>query len=432
MTYKEAVAFIQNLENKMYPPSHENSVELMKQLGNPQDTMKVIHVAGTNGKGSTIAFTKQILIEAGLKVGTFTSPHIFNYNELVTINMSPWHEAAFAEDMTLVSQACQALLEKGMPHPTAFECLTAAGLLTLSKSEIDLAIIEVGMGGLKDATNVFTKPNLLVITSISYDHEEFLGNSLEAIASHKAGIIKKDVPLILGPNPFEVIEVVTRKMEGSSAKMYVLDEGLIHVKEVLTTNTHQFFNMNTTFFNHTGLSTRLRGTHQYKNLATALLIVNRLQKEYDIPEDAIRRGVRNTSWPCRGELIQTTPPIMIDGAHNEDGMRALLTMVKKYYKDYRLVVVTGILRDKQCKKIADLIESYADEIILTSPISSRRLEPSIYKEHFANALVYDDYIKAIEKALSSLDNRTLLLIAGSLYLAFPARKYLLERLNLPL
>ena len=427
MTYTETLDFIQSLDDKQLLPDHQNSVTLMAYLGNPQDNMPVVHVAGTNGKGSTIAFMTSVLMAGGYKVGTFTSPHILSPLELVSINRESVDELSFAKAMTTVAQAASKMTSDGHNHPTAFECMTAASMLILSQAALDVAIIEVGLGGRFDATNVFKKPLLTVITRIDYDHTALLGETLSEIAWHKGGIIRPQVPTVIAPNPFEVIEAISGIVRETGDKLYLMDEGFIVEKVLMTTGHTKLFHLKSNFFDYKGLRTSLLGRHQVHNLATALLAVYQLRKKLPVTEAQIKDGVAAATWSCRGEVVSKTPLILIDGGHNVNGTEALQEMLATHFKGRQIITVLGLLGDKDLKGICNIVTTFSHKVILTKPLSPRAAEPaslpipSIHKEA--------DYKKAIEKALSLADDKTLILIMGSLYLANPAKTYLKEILQ---
>lgn len=425
MTYAETLAYIDQLEKAIHMPDHQNSLHLMTYLDNPQERMPVIHVAGTNGKGSTIAFMSAVFQAGGYKVGTFTSPHILSPLELVHINGCQMDEGAFTEAMSKVRAAAERMSDDGLNHPTAFECLTAASLLVLSKAELDVAIIEVGMGGRYDATNVFKKPLLTVITRIDYDHCAYLGNTLTEIAWHKGGIIRPEVPTVIAPNPIEVIQAISDVVRETGDKLFLMDEGFIVEKILMTTGYSKLFHLKSNFYDYKALRTTILGRHQIHNLATSLLAVYQLRQVLPVTDAQIKDGVQKANWPCRGELISKKPLVMIDGGHNVNAAQAMGEMIETYFSDKNVITVIGLLEDKDSDGILKHVKAFSDKIILTKPLSKRAADPADLS--FDGAEVEADYKKAIEKALSSADDKTLVLVMGSLYLACPARAWMLER-----
>lgn len=428
MTYKEALIYIEQLETNAYIPNHQNSLRLMAALGNPQDKMPVIHVAGTNGKGSTTAFMAEIFMAGGHKVGTFTSPHIQSPLELTSVNGKSITEEDFAESISIIRKACTQVTKEGFPHPTAFECLTAASLVYLSKATLDVAIIEVGMGGRFDATNVFTKPLLTLITAIDYDHTKWLGTSLGEIAWHKGGIIKPGVPTILAPNPIEVVTAISDIVRETGDKLYLMDEGFISEKVLMTTGFTKLFHLKSNFFDYKGLRTTMLGRHQTLNLATALLAVYQLRHQLPVTEKQIKEGILNTKWHCRGDILSTSPLIMVDGGHNMAAFESIDKLIQQHFANKRVITVTGILDDKDRTSMLDKLQSFSETVILTRPLSPRATPPS-QLEAMADVIVIDAYEDALKKALELYDKESMILVLGSLYLAYPAKEWLLQEIG---
>lgn len=434
MTFIESQKYLKDIENSHFTPNHKNSVHLMTYLNNIQDTLPVIHVAGTNGKGSTISFLRDILIQAGYSVGTFMSPHIYTYQELIEDNTIQISEDDFGSATSIVKEACDKMLIDGLDHPTIFECLVGIAIVHFASTHHDYVIIEVGLGGKEDATNIFAQPLLSIITSIAYDHEAILGNTLEQISRHKAGIARKGSPLLLAPNPIEVISTVSEYVREIDGFMYLLDEGLIHSHTFVKTNTYKIFNLKSPFFNYRNLHTQMLGRHQELNLCTALLAVYTLKEKYKtiITDEAIYKGVKKTTWQCRNELLTVDPLILLDGAHNPAGALALSDLIATHYKDKRIITVFGVLKDKDYKAITKTISAFSDDLILTMPDSGRALNPSTMDLPLKGVShhIEPSIVKALELALTLLDANTMLVITGSLYLTHPAKVWLTRHLDL--
>ncbi len=428
MTYSEALIYIDHLEQQPLSPDHQNSINLMEQLGNPQNQMPVVHVAGTNGKGSTIAFMKSILTEGGYKVGTFTSPHILSPLELITINDTSINEGDFAAAITTMQSVCESLVQKSLPQPTAFEVLTAASLLHLSKANLDLAIIEVGMGGRYDATNVFQQPLLTVITKIDFDHTQWLGESLKEIAWHKGGIIKPEVPTVIAPNHIDVIEAISDIVRETGDIMYLMDEGFISEQILMSTGYSKLFHLKSNFFDYKGLRTSMLGRHQTLNLATALLAIYLLRKVLPMEEASIKKGIQMTKWTCRNDIISTKPLIMIDGGHNTGAIEAMAHLMKENFSNHKIITVFGVLSDKDVESMTKEVMAFSDQTILTKPLSHRAADLSSITES-EGITIEKNYVDALKKALSLMDDRTLLLVLGSFYLAYPAKVWLMDHLK---
>lgn len=428
MTYNESLIYLQKIEAQNYLPNLTNSLNLMTYLGNPQNTMPVVHVAGTNGKGSTIAFIKSMLIAGGYTVGTFTSPHILSPRELTHINDTLINQVDFAESIATIKSACDKMLVDGLNHPTLFECLTAASLIHLSKAPLDLAIIEVGMGGRFDSTNVFEKPLLTIITKVDYDHTTVLGHSLAEIAWHKGGIIKPDVPTIIAPNKFEVIEAISTIVSETGHKLYLMDEGFIHEKVLMTTGYSKLFHLRSNFFDYKGLRTSMLGRHQTMNLCTALLAIYQLRKILPLTEAQIREGILTTHWHCRNDLISKKPLIMIDGGHNPGAIDAIAALIEEHFPKHKILTVLGMLSDKNTDLMLSKVKAFSHQLILTEPLSPRAKACNTYKLT-ADVFKEPDYKEALKKALSLTDDQTLILVLGSFYLSCPAKQWFLTHLE---
>ena len=427
MTYEDSLYYLQEIEEKKYSPDHTNSLNLMAYLGNPQYDMPVVHVAGTNGKGSTIAFIKSMLMAGGYNIGTFTSPHIISPRELTHINDVSIGEGDFAASITSIKEACDKMVVDGLNHPTQFECLTAASLLYLSKSQLDLALIEVGMGGRFDSTNVFNKPLLAIITKVDYDHTAILGDTLAKIAWHKGGIIKPEVPTIIAHNNFEVIEAISTIVGETGHKLYLMDEGFIHEEILMTTGNTKLFHLRSNFFEYKGLRTSMLGRHQTLNLCTALLAIYQLRKKLPLTEPQIKEGILHTHWHCRNDIVSIKPLIMVDGAHNPGAMNAIAAMLELNYPKHKVLTVLGMLSDKDTNLMLSKARSFSNQLILTNPISPRAKDSNTYSQ-LEYELVIPDYKKALKKALSLTDDKTLILVLGSFYLTYPAKEWLIAHL----
>lgn len=442
MTYTEAVSFIQSLENAHYTPNHQTMFPLLDALGHPQDRLKVVHIAGTNGKGSIASYITSVCVVSGLRVGTFNSPHVLNYRELVSINQTSISEDDFAYHTDRLFNACKVLSNLGHPHPTAFEVLTALSLDYLANQKTDLAIIEVGLGGLTDATNVFDTitPLLGIISKIDYDHQNVLGHEITAIAAHKAGIIKKNMPVILAPNSFEVLCVINDKMLEMGGKLYILDKDLIKITTYESTLFHDVFAISTPHFTYDYLEKKLIGEHQYDNLAAALLAIKQLKKHYTITDEHIFQGIRQTSWPCRCEVINSNPLVLLDGAHNPDGMTALIRVIETYLPEHDIHFVFGVLGDKDIPMMLAQIAKVSQHITLTKPLSPRAKNLAELKDlltdkfidSFTDITIVENLYEAYDATINRINShskKSVIVCAGSLYLTMPIRDHIISQVS---
>ncbi|HHX12329.1 MAG TPA: bifunctional folylpolyglutamate synthase/dihydrofolate synthase [Clostridiales bacterium] len=376
MTYEDARNFIKASNKYGIVPGLETMEELLGRLGNPQEKLKMIHVAGSNGKGSTCAFISTILIEAGYKVGRYSSPTVFTYREIIQIGyeglseMDYITEEGVCEAIDKIMPVCKDMLEDGYSHPTAFEIETAMAFLYLSQENVDFAIIEVGMGGRLDATNVIKQPICTVITSISMDHMQYLGSSLKEIAYQKAGIIKDNVPLVTCKQHSDVEGVLQEISAEKNAKYYVADTH--KVRNAIYTPEKTRFTMEDEEY-----SISLLGEYQIDNgllAITAARVIDKLG--YLISEEAIKRGLDKTRWSGRFEVISRKPYFIIDGAHNEDAAIRLAKSIEQYFTNQRIIYIIGVLSDKDVKSILKITAPLADVIIALTPDNKRALASS--------------------------------------------------------
>lgn len=375
MTYQEAREFIDQSNKYGSKLGLEVITELLSRLGNPQDKIKIIHVAGTNGKGSTTAFLTSILAAEGYKVGRYISPAVFSYRERVQITQSIGatldtdyiSREGVSEAIERIKVVCEEMVSDGFYHPTSFEIETAMAMLYFLQEEIDFAVVEVGLGGRLDATNVIKQPVCCVITSISMDHMQYLGDTLEKIAREKAGIIKDSVPVISCNTEPEVIQVLRSVSREKAAPLTLVD---LSRSELLNSTPEG------TSFRYLGetYEIKLLGGHQITNALLAIRTAEVLnQKGYSISRKAIKEGLYQTSWSGRFEVIAREPYFIIDGAHNEDAAYRLADAIRMYFHGKRLIYVMGVFADKDFCQILSITAPMAELIITLTPNNSRGL-----------------------------------------------------------
>jgi len=388
MSYSGTINYLYNLQKHGIKFGLENISRLMSSFGNPHGSFLSVHVAGTNGKGSVSAIIASVLRTAGLKVGLFTSPHLVSFTERIRIN----GEEITENDVIGLTEEIRGVVERrGDFSPTFFEVVTAMALLYFKRKEVDIAVIEVGMGGRLDATNIIT-PGVSVITNISYDHREFLGATLKEIAHEKAGIIKDGVPVVVSYQEPEAMEVIERKAIEKGARLYVYgrDFSSILRRGDLLGICFDYWTSDSQFA-IPDLVLPLIGEHQMQNasvaIKAAMIVLKRMGHgssgimNPDVSEfrnlDFIREGLENVRWPGRLEIVKEDPLILIDGAHNPAAAGALSKAFKKlfYGKYRRIIIVLGIMGDKDVKGIMEPLLPLASEIILTSPEYSRAASP---------------------------------------------------------
>ncbi|MBI1810618.1 MAG: bifunctional folylpolyglutamate synthase/dihydrofolate synthase [Nitrospirae bacterium] len=369
MGYTAAVNYLYGLQKHGIKLGLDNTVRLLSLLGNPQEKFHSIHVAGTNGKGSTSAMIASILQTAGFKTGLFTSPHLVSFTERIRVNNEEITESdvvSLAEEIRFKIQDSRFKMT-----PTFFEFITAMGLLYFKRKNIDWAVVETGMGGRLDATNVLL-PEAAVITSINYDHSEFLGNTISAIAEEKAGIIKDGVPVITSAQEPSVMDAIKKKTEEKNAGLFIYGRDFSAAIKAEDTSGSVFnYNGGNNFED---LAISLPGRHQVLNAALALKTIEVISQK-PLPNtsrlnpDTIRAGLGNIKWQGRLEFVSKEPPILIDGAHNPSAAKILADSLKEiFFKKYRrIILVAGVMSDKDIRGIMAPLLPLAAEIILTAP-----------------------------------------------------------------
>lgn len=418
MHYQAAVQYIHDCSKFGIKLGLERIREILKRVGDPQDKYRIVHIAGTNGKGSTAVFYDFALREAGLKVGRFTSPHLSSYRERITIDGEPIPETDLAEVITELKSIVEAVAADGFGPPTEFELGTAAGLLYFARREVDLAVVEVGMGGRFDATNVVT-PILSVITHIALDHREYLGDTLEKIAFEKAGIIKPGVPVVIGVQEPEIEKFLTevaisRKAPYSLARSLKIDQATVN-------EGGNSFNLDHPLFGSFNVRTGLVGKHQIYNCLNFLAGLEFLhQLDLKLTLENIVSGLAKAYWPGRFERVPGFErlKLYLDGAHNPDGMRALVGTLTSIYPGQKADFLLGILNNRPLAEMAAILAPVARRVIITTvpdPKSSKTEDlTKVFAELGIETVAEPIPEKALELLLATENH--LAIICGSLYL----------------
>lgn len=430
MNYESAVRYLLSLGRELAAPTQavaakfnlENITILLERLGLPHRAYPVVHIAGTNGKGSTAAFVERILREAGFRTGLNTSPHLERINERIRISGEEISDERFAEVFTRMHGVIEELLAEGKlrAHPTYFECVTALAFEAFAQERVEFAVIEVGLGGRLDATNVVT-PVVSVITRIDFDHENYLGHSLEEIAREKAGILKPQVPAVFASQLPEAQEVLLERAKelhcpvvetGAAFRVEeeTTEDGCVRAKVVETASGKMF-----------PLRLRLPGRFQLQNALNALAAARVLQnREYRISDEDIVRGISSTEWPGRLERLQTRPDVYLDGAHNPGAARELAHFLEENFAGRRVYLIFGAMRDKAVDEVTGLLFPHAYEVIFTQPGTPRAVSATRLAEmagdHAARVMVIKDAEQALETALAKAKPEDAIFITGSLYL----------------
>ena len=421
MNYEQSLKYLEDLYGMIgYDLSLVRIEALMKKLGNPQEKMKIIHVAGTNGKGSICSMTSSVLIESGFKVGVYTSPHLRKYNERITINGEEISDDEFANYITLIKNECDKILIEGISQPTVFEVVTAAAFKYFYDKNVDILVLEVGMGGRCDATNIIKKPLVSIIASISMDHMDYLGNTLSEIAHEKGGIIKENCPTVLITENKDVYNVIKNICDEKQSKLYFAEKsGAVPVIQDLRKTV---FSVKNSVISYNNIEIDLIGEYQIMNATEVLMAFKAINDcgTLSIPEEAIRNGLKKAKWSGRMEIVEENPTIILDGAHNIDGIDMLSKSIKKYFNGKNITMLIGILGDKEYEKMLELIMPYISKVVFTEPKSDRRWHldelNSLVSKYNIEAFVEKDIEKAFNLAKRITSKEDVVICSGSLYL----------------
>ncbi len=415
--YQESINYLYKLQKYGIKFGLSSTKNLLKSFGNPHISQNYIHIAGTNGKGSVANFITSILVQAGYKVGLYTSPHLVRFTERIQINFD---EIAKEEVVNLVKELKKAIVPS--EPPTFFEAVTAMALTYFSRKNVDLAVIEVGMGGRLDATNIII-PLVSIITNVSFDHQQFLGNTLKEIAFEKAGIIKEKVPTITGVNDKEAIELIKRICKEKNSKLFILHKDFSFEKQ------KNGFKYKGILGDIEDLHVSLIGDHQYENASLALAAVELLiEKGWNIRPVHIYKGLKDVKWPGRLQIISKNPIVIVDGAHNPEAIKRLKETVLNNFNYKRLILVLGIMEDKDISSMLEEILEIADHVIFSAPQYTRSANPiklmELSKKKPLKKEIITPLSSAIKKALSVANREDLVLICGSLFTVGEALTYL--------
>ena len=424
MDYIEALEYIHGIPRAPERTGLERMRSLMSHLGNPQEGLKFIHVAGTNGKGSTSRIISLILEKSGYRTGLYTSPFIEVFEERIQVDSRNIDHEALARLTERVRSEVPSVMAEGHFHPTEFEVVTAIMFLYFKEMDIDYGVIEVGLGGKNDATNVL-EPLISVITSISFDHIEYLGDTIDSIASHKAGIIK-NAPTVSAPQDPKAAEVLIKRAYSTGSDLTFISGD--DVKYVGMDDWKQLIEITVNPWGTIKSQLSLLGKHQLENALLAVTAVSRLVSlGGSVASDAVISALGEVIWPARMELFGRDPVVILDGAHNPDGMRNLIESVDTYFRDLPRVVILGVLKDKEAHLMAKLASQGAQAVICTSPPTPRALTPAELMAHIPDHLeriAEPSYEKALETAKKIGQPSGIILITGSLYMMGDFRKIL--------
>lgn len=441
MNYEAAVRYLLSLGRELAAPTQaaaakfdlENIAVLAQRLGQPQMMYPSAHIAGTNGKGSTAAFLESILRRAGFPTGLNTSPHLETINERIRVNGEQISDSDFAATLTRIQTVIEELLASGKlrAHPTYFECVTAMAFEYFAKRRLDFAVFEVGLGGRLDATNIL-RPVVSIMTRLDFDHENFLGHSLPEIASEKAGIIKKGVPVVTAPQRPEAREVILARAKALGSEVIETGEAFRVENERSENGCARAQVTEIASGWSAELAPQLPGHFQLENALNAVAAARVLQRRgYRISDSAITEGIATTTWPGRLEKLQSRPDVYLDGAHNPSAARELQAFWTQNFAGRRILVLYGALRDKAVDEIAGILFPLATEVVFTEPGTSRAISAAQLREiaghHAAHSSVIRDAEQALDYLLAKAAPEDAIFITGSLYLVGHLRHHWTQR-----
>jgi dihydrofolate synthase/folylpolyglutamate synthase len=441
MNYEESVRSLMALGRELAAPQQarvqkfglENITILTAELGNPHCAVPCVHIAGTNGKGSTAAMLESILRAAGLRTGLYTSPHLERINERIRINGEDISDESFAAAWTRVRASIESLVAAGklVAHPTYFECLTAMAFIAFAEQRVDFAVYEVGLGGRLDATNI-VNPEVAIITPVDFDHENFLGHSIEEIAGEKAGIIKPGTWVVSSSERPEARSVIARRCAELGTRLVEVDHAWQIESVRASDGCYSAAVASSDFRKRIMIEPALPGRFQIRNaLAAATVACLLAERGFPMNDEAIVRGIATVRWPGRLEQLSVQPALYLDGTHNPAGARELLKFWEENFEGRRILLVYGAMRDKAVDEIAGLLFPRADSVILTEPRQPRAISASLLAEitgHLAvQSTVVPDPDEALEHALGMAGPEDAIFATGSLYLVGDLRGYWSKR-----
>jgi dihydrofolate synthase/folylpolyglutamate synthase len=419
MTYEEARRFLENCNQYAGELTLEPLREMLRRLGNPQDKLSFVHIAGTNGKGSILAYVSTILFKAKYRVGRYVSPTIFGYRERIQVN----GVSISREDLTRLTEKVERvgaqMLSEGLRHPTMFEAETAVAFLYFLEQGCEIVVLEAGMGGRTDATNVIQNTLVAVLASISMDHMGFLGDTLFEIAENKAEIIKPGCMVVSVKQMEEAERAVMERSKKVGCSVVVADaDAAVHRKRGLFQQTFDYKEQES-------VEIALSGEYQFINAVAALEVVEALRKKgYQIPEEAVRSGLKETVWKGRFTVVAREPYVIVDGAHNRDAAKRLRETIEQYLSDKRLIYIMGVLADKEYERVIEETVSFASEIVTVMTPDNERALPA---EKLAEAVAkYHVPVQAAESIADAVERAYALARKEDVILAFGSLSYLGE------
>jgi len=424
MNYKEAIEYIHSTYRFGSKLGLDNISRLLNKLNNPQNGLKIIHVAGTNGKGSISSMIRSMLSESGYKTGFFISPYLERFTERIQIDNEEISEEDLSKNTYDVKKAVEELLKEGYSHPTEFEIVTAIGFLYFMRKNIDFLVLEVGLGGRFDATNVINTSLISIIASISLEHTQYLGDTIEKIAYEKAGIIKEDNKVVLYPQNNNVMDVVKKQANLKNSTVYIPESKNLKV------NNNGKYEYKSQSFILKNFKTNFIGDHQIKNMIVAIKAIEVLRElGYNFSSESLKKGLEKAFMPGRFEHIHSNPDIIIDCAHNRDGLEAFTKTIKEYVNKKDIILFIGMLDDKKPETIPEELVNISCKIYTLTPNNPRGIEAGILakilnEKYLKKEIIpLNSYDEAVDIALSQ-NNEFITVFVGSFYMAGSIRTIL--------
>ncbi len=427
MNFTESVNYIHSLLKFGVRPGLAGMNALLHFLGNPHKCLKYVHVAGTNGKGSTSTAVSNVLINAGYNVGLYTSPYVSHFLERVQFNGAPVDEVVFARNVEKVRNAVNELENSGTII-TEFEALTATAFLCFNELECDVVVLEVGLGGRLDATNVIETPIVNIITSLSLDHTAILGSTIEEIAFEKCGTLKENAAVVCSMGqPEEALKVVKKTVSSVNGSLVIPEESNVFVLKSDIYGTEFMYKGE-------AYKTPMSGVHQVKNMTCVIEACNVLKSNFNISSQNIKNGIEKTVLPARVEILSKNPLVILDGGHNEDGAKAFYEAVKgEITKKERVIVIAGMMADKAVESSLMPLMKKTDVFFAVTPENPRAMKAhelaGIAIKYSEKVFTVENIKQAVNISLAAADEKTAIFVVGSLYLAGEIRDYLIEFLK---
>ncbi|MFE8703429.1 bifunctional folylpolyglutamate synthase/dihydrofolate synthase [Cytobacillus sp. FJAT-54145] len=428
-TYEDALGWIHARLRLGMKPGLKRMEWMMEKLNHPERRIKTVHIGGTNGKGSTVTFLRSILQEGKYKVGTFTSPYFEQFNERIAVNGQPINDQEIVQLTNVIKPLSDELEQTDLGAPTEFEVITAMSFYYFAYvNPVDVVLYEVGLGGRLDSTNII-HPLLSIITSIGLDHTNILGESYEEIAYEKAGIIKNGVSIITAVKQPGALKVIRQKAKERKATCYLLGEQF-SVLNHESVSAGEKFSLHSIFQSYEELELSMMGEHQVENASLAVMATQLLNKYYSfmLEEEHVKNGLKKAYWPGRFEIMSNSPLVIIDGAHNEEGITTLIHELEKRYSDKKINIIFTALSDKKLDKIIMKLDKIADKITFVDfdfPRAARSEELFALSQN-RNKHLSEDWKKAISHEINELNANEMLVITGSLYFLSEIKPFLVE------